>query len=61
MPTFEFFNDVPFIPTGMCEKFDCVRYEGKLVPWAICTSCSMLVLIDLRPHGVPWRALEVHR
>ena len=49
------------LPAGLSEKFDCVRYEGKMVPWAVCVKCSMLVLIDLRPHGVPWRALEVHR
>ena len=49
------------LPAGLSEQFDCVRYEGKMVPWAVCVKCSMLVLIDLRPHGVPWRALEVHR
>ena len=37
------------LPLALSAKFDCVRHEGRVVPWVVCKSCSLLVLI-----GIGW-------
>ena len=52
------------LPATLGERFDCVRYEGKPVQWAVCRSCSMLVLIDSKGtsrYRNPWKYIESHK
>ena len=51
------------LPPSLSDKFDCVRHEGRVVPWVVCKGCSLLVLIDSRQKfkSNPWTHLERHK
>ena len=51
------------LPPTLATKFDCVSHEGRVVPWVVCKSCSLLVLIDSRQKfkSNPWTHLERHK
>ena len=47
------------LPVSLSEKFDCVRYEGKEVPWAVCKSCGMVLSTKFKALGL--KNLELHK
>ena len=51
------------LPPALSDKYDCVRHEGRVVPWVVCRGCSLLVLIDSRQKfkSNPWTHLERHK
>ena len=47
------------LPAALSEKFDCVRYEAKEVPWAVCKSCGMVLSTKFKALGL--KNLEQHK
>ena len=47
------------LPRALSQKFDCVRYEAKEVPWAICKHCGMVLSTKFKALGL--KNLELHK
>ena len=48
------------LPAALSERFDCVKHDGKEVPWAVCKSCGMVLSTKFKTLDLG-RNLELHK